>query len=102
MVNSKVDATVADGGAEPAMPVGTMNGIATVVVHCVGHIGDIVARAFHVGVAIARLNGKDARLCWSGGLASGDQNGVYGCFAFPGDQSLAGQIDFDPALSRVL
>lgn len=54
--NSEINATVAHGGAEIAVPVCAMQPITIVEIHYVWHIWQVVSRSRHVGITISNID----------------------------------------------
>ena len=96
MIGSDVGASVTDGGTKAAVPVCAMDGVASVIVHGVGHVGDIVASTAHTLWMLLAINAVHPRVSGRSRLASGHNNGINRFAPFPGNKPLGRKVNFQP------
>ena len=94
LVDGKVGAAVANGGPKAIMPVGSMDSIAPVVVHGIGHVGGVVAGAAHPGRSQFCVDLPNTGGGGGGRFASGHNDGFDGAIALPGGEPLAAEVNF--------
>ena len=66
VLGAQVDAAIAHGAPEIVMPVGAVQAIATIIIHGIGNIFQVVAGPSHVGFGKFDI---DAKLSWQGWCA---------------------------------
>ena len=93
MVRRNVGTAMADRGPKSVMPKGTVDGVTPMVVHGMGHIGDVISSTTHPFWMLLAINAETTGVGGGGLFTGGHNDGVDRFAPFPGDQPLGRNVN---------